>query len=281
LVALRPGLRIVDEPDSAWKWKLVIDAPGAPLGESVPAPLPDHAALRAQLAETVMALVRDAQRPLDLASAANLIQQRLGPIVRESDWAGAGSFGALLRRLELRGVAIDPPSSSGAGFVYDPARFQPPQGAQQDEFEKAYPDLALLSTRVSRVTGAPRLTPPQYRSIFRAIEGELARAPFNLTLTSKSVRDRCADDGESVSRSDVAFILRGIQFSGYRLALRPEAPRAGELAQAFARNVLVLCREAQMELSEAEQDQVRRWIAGLPEVPAEEVDAPASSASPA
>jgi hypothetical protein len=260
LTTLRPELRIVDEPDSAWKWKLVLEAlPGT--GAGAPA-APTHDDLRARIAELVLEIVREASRPTDLASAANLVQQQLGPLVRESSWAGAGSFTALLRRLDLPGVAIEPPSASGPGLIYDPQRFQPPQTRTHDAFEQEFPALAMVSTRVSQITGTPRLTPPEYGSVFRAMETELAQSTFNLTLTSKAMRDRCAEEGHSVSRSDVVFILRGIQFSGYRLAARPEQPRAGDLAAAFARNVVVLCREAQMELSEEEQELVRRWITG-------------------
>ncbi len=254
LATLRPGLAIIDAPESSWKWKLVATpATGA---------ANDHAALRARIAEVVGALARDATRPVDLASAANLVQQQLGTAVRESDWAGAGSFSALLRSLDLPGIAIDAPSAAGPGVIYDAQRIPAPKPRAEDAFESAFPQLAMLGMRVSQITGTPRLTPPEYASVFRAMEAELAHAPFNLTMTSKAVRDRCAEEGHAVSRSDAVFILRGIQFSGYRLAGRPEPPRAADMAAAFARNVAVLCREAQMELSESEQELVQRWISG-------------------
>jgi hypothetical protein len=260
---LRAGLRIVDEPESAWKWKLVALPEGAEGGERLE-PAPDVEGLRARIAALVLEQVRESARPLDLASAANAVQQRLGSVVRESNWAGAGSFSALLRRLELPGVAIDPPSADGPGALFDPERFQPRQAPAPDGFERGHPEVAALSLRISQVTGTPRLTPTEYASVFRAIAEELARAPFNLTLTSKAVRDRCAEAGSAVSRSDVVFILRGIQFSGLRFGARAEAMTDAELAAAFARNVLVLCRDAQMDLSEQEQDGVSRWIEGAP-----------------
>jgi hypothetical protein len=263
LIGLRAGLRIVDEPESAWKWKLVALPEGAEGGERLE-PAPDVEGLRARIAALVLEQVRESARPLDLASAANAVQQRLGSVVRESNWAGAGSFSALLRRLELPGVAIDPPSADGPGALFDPERFQPRQAPAPDGFERGHPEVAALSLRISQVTGTPRLTPTEYASVFRAIAEELARAPFNLTLTSKAVRDRCAEAGSAVSRSDVVFILRGIQFSGLRFGARAEAMTDAELAAAFARNVLVLCRDAQMDLSEQEQDGVSRWIEGAP-----------------
>ena len=278
LTTLRPGMTIVDEPESAWKWRLVTAPSTGP--ESAPLAAAGHEALRARVAEVVLRIVADATRPTDLASAANLVQQQLGAQVRETSWAGAGSFSALLRRLDLPGVAIEPPSATGPGLIYDPQRFQPPQARAQDAFEPDFSDLALLSMRVSQITGTPRLTPPEYSSIFRAMEADLSQAPFNLTLTSKVVRDRCADEGRSVSRSDVVFILRGIQFSGYRLAGRPEPPRAADLAAAFARNVVVLCREAQMELSESEQDLVRRWITSESATGSEAGDGASASSAP-
>ncbi len=259
LTTLRPGLTLIDAPESLWKWKLVAAAAPA---TAAPTPSVSHDELRARIAEIVAALVRDAARPIDLASAANVVQQQLGPAVRETNWAAAGSFSALLRRLDLPGIAIDPPSAAGPGLVYDPQRFPSPRSRGEDAFEVEFPELAMLGMRVSQITGTPRLTPPEYVGLFRAMEAELAHAPFNLTMTSKAVRDRCADEGRSVSRSDAVFILRGIQFSGYRLAGRPEPPRAFDMALAFARNVAVLCRDAQMELSEGEQDLVRRWIVG-------------------
>lgn len=271
LIGLREGLRIIDEPESAWKWKLVLSS-AAHVAER-PERLPDNDALRAQVAVLVLEQVRGATRPLDLATAANVVQQHLGNVMRESNWAGAGSFSALLRRLELPGVAIDPPGPEGPGALFDPERFQPRAGAAPNAFEHHHPEIAPLSLRVSQITGTPRLTPPEYLSVFQAIADELTRSPFNLTLTSKAVRDRCAEAGNAVSRSDVVFILRGIQFSGLRLANRPEPTKHDDLAGAFARNVLVLCRDAQMDLSEGEQDLVRQWIEGAPDARSRSQDA--------
>ncbi|MDH5642020.1 MAG: NYN domain-containing protein, partial [Nitrospira sp.] len=118
LTVIEPGLRIEEEPDSDWKWKLIFDPMAAAAEEAAgPRDVEADSVLLQHVTASVIDLVTQAKHPLDLATAANLVVQRLGTPLRESDWVGAGSFAALLKRLDLPGVAIDYPQANTPGFL--------------------------------------------------------------------------------------------------------------------------------------------------------------------
>jgi hypothetical protein len=62
--------------------------------------------LRKRIGETVIRKVKSSSSPLPLATLAQHIHRDIAG-ARESNWAGAGSFGALLRQMDISGVVVD------------------------------------------------------------------------------------------------------------------------------------------------------------------------------
>jgi hypothetical protein len=111
------------------------------------------------------------------------------------------------------------------------------------------------------VTDTPYLTPAEYALLFRLIADEVTQHGYFLHRTSKAVRDRAVEEGSPVARMSINFILRGIVFSGYRFGLAGEE-NSGDLARCFARNVLVLCDNAGLQLGDEDRVRVYAWVAG-------------------
>lgn len=143
---------------------------------------------------------------------------------------------------------------------------------EDDEPEMAYneslPSLEEFSRRVSQVTGAPHLTPRQYALVFQGIIAELreiaeGRKVYSTYQSSKAVSDWCAEHGESIPRSDIVLIFKGIIFQdGVRFGKDPGSYTALELASVVRDNVHALCRRSRMELSEYEEHLLDEWILG-------------------
>jgi len=231
-------------------------------------PSPNDTRHRHTIARQVRDLVGLADRPITLASAAQLVRAQLGPEATDG-WAGAGSFKKLLALLDLPGIAI----SAAPEYLYDPRRHSPPPSSQTPAANEAATPYAELVTRISQVTDIPRLSSREFRALFEELSAEVTARGFNRTGTSRAVRDRCLERGEHIGRGAVNFVLNGLLYAG-----RPPQPgdRAQTLASSFADNAVLLCQNARMELSADEIAQLHTWIAGSPSLVTEvSVAAPA------
>lgn len=147
---------------------------------------------------------------------------------------------------------------------------------QEGEFEESLPSLEEFTRRVSQVTGAPDLTPEQYAVVFQGMVEELKQIAqgekaYNTFQSSKTVSDWCAGQNETISRSDIVLIFKGIIFQdGVRFSKRPGSYTALDLAAVVLSNVKALCRRARMELSEYEEHLLEEWIMGELEATSEE-----------
>jgi hypothetical protein len=68
------------------------------------------------------------------------------------------------------------------------------------------------------------------------------------------------EQGESIPRKSVWFILQGIIYSGHWFGKDPENDSSQRLARVFKENIATLCRDAQLELSEHEHRMLEEWI---------------------
>ncbi len=222
-------------------------------------------ALRESIIERVRQFVANAVEPVDMARAAFDVIRTFGPQVTESDWAGAGSFKLLLQGAAPLGFEILT-APNQPGYLYDPARHTPPGAAADppapDKLDHLSPVLADFIRRVSQVTGTPRLAPAEYALVFTAIADDLAERPFNLTYTSKAVRDYCLDRGAAIPRKSVWFILQGITFTGHRFGRDSGADTADRLARVFRDDVLKLCEDAGLEVTADERALLDEWLLG-------------------
>lgn len=69
-------------------------------------PIAEESGLRRRIADVVRRKVNGSSRPLPLATLAQSILSDVSG-ARESNWAGAGSFGALMRQMAVAGVVVD------------------------------------------------------------------------------------------------------------------------------------------------------------------------------
>jgi hypothetical protein len=220
-----------------------------------PAPI-DHGRLTEQILEYVKGVVAASDSAVPMARAAQMVISRFGDDVLASRWAGAGTFRDLLEGRQNPGFAI---SSLKPGYLFDPEHHQVPSDGRPDELASMDPVLGSLAYRVHQLTDTPYLTPVEYGQVFRHIAEEVNSHGYFLTRTSKAVRDRCIEEGATIARASVNFILRGITFGGHRFGQNGgDDPQA--LARCFFRNVLGLCESAGLQLDETERERISDWL---------------------
>jgi hypothetical protein len=230
-------------------------------------------AIRIEIAKCIKNIVAESQTPVPMATLAGAIKQRFAEYLGHN-WLGAESFKNLLESLDLGDLkisALRPP-----GFVYDAKRHKVPGPSESydpkqfahplvperiDEFSTQYPDLAPLVQKIHQLTDAPYLPPKHYALLLNELAREINESGYQMTRTSKTVRDRCVEKGAPVARSHVNFVLIGISYTGYRLGQdTPETP--AKLGEALVKNIINLCRTAQLSLDANEESQVHTWIMG-------------------
>lgn len=209
------------------------------------------------IAKTIREIVARSSSPVSLAALADGVRSRhpdVGP-----DWAGHASFSALLADLNLSGLSR---AFTGPGYLYDPDRHVAPatDATKVDLLVSENPRLREVAKRVSDLTGAPYLPPSTYSELFEIIAKKINEDGYQMTRTSKAVRDEAYERHLAVSRQSVNFVLQGITYSGHRLGKADEV--AGNLASAFRRNVLNLCARNQVDLAQEDEQLVTVWLLG-------------------
>ncbi len=214
--------------------------------------------LRKRILDLVRKLVGESGEPILMGRAAQEVINQLGDKVLSSHWAGAGTFKNLLQSEEDLGFDIA--TSPSPGYLYDPERHTlPREGDEAQKKDEMPPKLAEFARRISRITGAPNLTPRQYAMLFTALAEDLKEHPYHLTSTSKAVRDRVIEQGEAISRANINNVLKGIAYAKHRFSKR-DTPQS--LARIYRSYVLSRCEDAELELSREEKRMLREWIEG-------------------
>jgi hypothetical protein len=217
----------------------------------------DVAGLRKAMRSELTSFLAVAEAPVPMAAAAQWIRQQLGEKVLVSRWGGSGSFTKFAESMTSSTLKVSGPHPPG--YLLDPQRHDPlvePEIAR-DPLPAA---LANLAHRAARIVSVPQLTPDGYRVLFQEIACLSAAGPVTETLNASAprIRDRCKERGALVSRSAVQFVLQGLQITG--IDWRDTGRDASTLAAGFAENVIRLCQNARMELTAAEEEQLRTWI---------------------
>ncbi len=224
-------------------------APAKPTAEHVFEPI----------CQFIRQVVAESPRAVALTWVAQQLPERL-PAIRGSRWAGAGTFRALIDKLSLSPLAVN---WDGGGHVWDPRRHTTPlreaAGADGSSWDQDK-TLAGVARQIHDATGMPLLTPSEYAALFKAIAADVAEQPFQLSETSKRVRDSCRAAGEAISRADVNFVLQGLVFSGHEFGKGQDTPSV--LARRSAENALGLCRREQLQVDDAMAIAINRWIGG-------------------
>ncbi len=215
-----------------------------------------HERLQQEMRDELLAVVGASEAPIPMAAAAQRIRQHLGNEVLTSGWGGSGSFRKFVESMTGDGLQVSGPHPPG--YLLDPRRHDP---LEAQEPRVPLPDsLAGLAHRVARIVGVPQLTPDAYRILFEELARLSADHPISepLNVVEPAVRDACAARGARVPRAAIHFVLQGFQFAG--ADWRAKGRDADVLAGEFANNVIRLCLNARMELTDEEVEELRSWI---------------------
>lgn len=275
LVRRDARLRIAE--DDADNWRVVaIEGPPpspphtqqAPITPGVPpVPIiidghpiePSPADLRSEILRVLRAYVSSSPRPVTMASASQEVIRQLGNVVVDSRWAGTGSFKDLLLTATDLGLTVD---TQSPGYIFDPEKHDPPEAEDEDWPPPSRDGFWGVIRRIHEITGVPVLRPEEYCALFQTIAEILGKNPFQVTTTSKAVRDALIARDFAVSRQAVTFVLRGIMYGGLPLHEAPKPWGARLLGTAFQKNVLAMCDDAELTLAAEEKAVVEYWLLG-------------------
>jgi hypothetical protein len=214
--------------------------------------------LRERMRQELVGVMGTALAPVPMAAAAQRIRDGLGDVVLQSNWGGYGTFRAFVQTVTNESLQISGPHPPG--YLVDPRRHEPLEPAQP---QVPLPeDIADLAHRVARIVGVPQLTSEAYRVLFEEIADQTPKGTVNEPLNAIEPRIRTASltRGAVIPRSAIHFVLQGLQLTG--MDWRRPGQDAAALAEAFADNVVRLCLNARMELTDDETKHLRSWITG-------------------
>jgi hypothetical protein len=241
-------------------------AEAAPV-DALPVVKPTPLTIKSDIARFIRGLVDGSKAAVPMAALAQAVSREFDDQLAHTGWLGAGTFKELLAELDLGGLAA---SFVNPGYLYNPELHAPPEQSRrlagepaqrQDEFAERDPALAELAQKVHRLTDTPYLLPEHYGLMLRELAREINEHGYQITRTSKTVRDRCVERGAPIARSHINFVLVGLSYAGHRLDNQTEQSEV-QLGEALTANTLNLCRAAQMNLSDEETQMIRRWIMG-------------------
>jgi len=213
--------------------------------------------------DLIRAEIAKASHPAPCSQVASLITAKHPAIAY--DWNGMGNFRKFVESLELAPVRVD--WSNGGGHIYDPRRHilmtersvLRPNGNQAARADWGNDqDLFPIAAQIHDVTGAPLLSPPHYQTLFHLIGTDLATHTFDLSETSKRVRDATRAFGAPVSRSDVNWVLRSLLLQGHAFGAGEDDERT--LKRKTIENLRSLCLREQMVLDHDINHTLDRWI---------------------
>ncbi len=223
---------------------------------SVPEPRPQPprepdavaAADQDDLRRLVKSLIADSGDEIVLANLSFQMKERLAHMPGVGDWFGYKKFKAFLESLRVDAIEID---SAVPGY----ARFK---DSGKSAKAAVRPQVASTLAKAGDIYGVPQLAPAGYGAYFRLLSQYLARREYDLTETSKSLRDAMVEAGFPLSRKDASFILVGIQ---RYLPLNGGAkPGPDELSRAFLDNVRSMFAGSMLPCSEEEEEELRRAL---------------------
>jgi NYN domain len=248
IVATNPLLSMTD--GDQWRVEMRVTAPTPENQE----PLTDER-MEAWLSEQVAA----APRPLPLAAVAQNACSHFGPQLMLSDWLGAGSFKKLLDRFDQAEFEVRTGPNS-PGYLVDPRRHHADQftelGGASSHLASLPPQELELLKRIHSHTNVPLLSSEEYQRLFASLSAELALRPYDLSATSKAIRDRLVAEDVPIPRQAITFVLKGIGYTGHRLTA---GDTPSQLALAFRRNMLEML-DGDLDLGGSGRDLIDRWL---------------------
>ena len=215
--------------------------------------------------EFIVDLVRKSPKAVSHASIASQLMKKYGrPQTVGGQWFGYGAFGDVLGSLTLtldgQPLVVD---FATPGYVLDPTRHSRPIPTP-DATEGLDPDLAAFITSVHSTTGMPKLAPATYRGLFEQIHAEVrdllaSGQPYVVETVAGAVAQRCFEAAIPVTVSQVKFVLRGYELSGYWRG-GPQAASPAELAGASRDSAVARCVQMGIPGTDENLALLDRWL---------------------
>ncbi len=228
--------------------------------KKAPSETPAVASIYDSVAQFVRTVIEDSPSPITLVSLANLLTEEFDQ-VRSGDWLGKVSLKNLLLFLDVEGLvlATEPP-----GYAYLEGIHSPPEPSEdniQSSFSSTDLEAQLVFSAAHQSIGLPLIKKEAYRTILEEISKEVQNNDYNLTDTSKAVRDKCKYQEMAIGRNSINFVLKGISYSGH--LFDPDLPQTPKvLAEAFARSITVSLRRSGIDTSSSVEEIILRHISG-------------------
>jgi hypothetical protein len=203
------------------------------------------------MTKAIREALTDSSTALSIAELANCARAAAGDEVFETDWLGYGRFSNLLEDLEIESLVIETSIFPGLAYL---------EGVHQPPTEPRAREIPPRIRSVLREVGAPLWTKHEYRAVFEILEEYVRTHDFQLTETSKHVRDKMADRDLPVGRDGINFVLKGMLIVGHSFRDDSLAQTSTAFARLFASNVFYLADQKHLELSPEEVDSVAYWI---------------------
>lgn len=205
----------------------------------------------AKFRELVLARYMSAPTPINLSALAIELNDELGSVVEESRWFGHGHIATAVQALGLSDLR------TSQQFMWDQSRHTAPGTT-------ALREIAVEPTesikRVQRALKIPALPTEAWLSIYDILAAFASSHEFSISEATQWSHDQLASKAVDVSRQIIGMILRGAASGGCPLYRQPP-PRADEIANAFVRNVTDRANAVGLNLSAAETQEIRYWLA--------------------
>lgn len=188
----------------------------------------------AQFSEFISEILENSSEPVDLAALASEFRSSFGGGGADG-WFGHSSFKEFLLSLNLENLDI---SSIPPGYAYFKGVHEEPKAdvgvLQAYGLSQTDSDALALAHRYLQ---APIVAKEKLKVLFEQLSIEVLANSFNLTDTSRNVRDRCQSVGAQVGRSVVNYVLKGLHFAGH--IYDPDVDQSPKiLAETFAYSLI-------------------------------------------
>lgn len=249
---LDPALQIDKSDPSFWVLSCLpeSEAPGT-----------SDEALTARILDCVRDILAKEPDPVPLARLGQLVRHQL-PLPPDVDWPGGVTFADLLNDAEDPHIAVigDPPA-----FAHDPI-VQPRREARPPLPDEQAHDVRAVMAKVTRVSGCPALRPHEFRMVFEQMAAELqhlngvSRVPWTQWYLATAVYERCAEQGATIGRDAVTYVLTSLENADYNWHAGPDFHTAENLTDTFLDSLEALCEGARLELSDDELGMLEDWV---------------------
>jgi hypothetical protein len=225
----------------------------------------DEEALTARIIACVRDILTKEPEPVPLARLGQIVRHQL-PLSQDAEWPGGARFGDLLRDADDPHIAVimEPP-----GFAHDPI-LHPRREGRPLPLAEPGSEMRALIAKVTRVSGCPALRPDEFRMVFEQMAAELqhlngaSRVPWTQWYLASAVYERCAEQGASISRDAVSYVLTSLENAGYNWHAGSDYHNSDNLTDTFLDNLEALCEGARLELSDEELMLLEEWISDTP-----------------